>query len=132
MKEPRCQSCKSIKNLPPKPNSVTKRKDGTISSLHYLCRICNTERFKKYRNTPEGKSRVFTAAYKSAKKYQGKQNARAKVNYAIKTGLITKPDSCTICGDRSKLDGHHNDYKEPLIVEWLCRVCHARLHHPSK
>lgn len=47
---------------------------------------------------------------------------------AIEKGEIKKPDTCEICGNKKKLDGHHDDYSKPYEVKWLCRKCHKRVH----
>lgn len=37
------------------------------------------------------------------------------------------PEPCGICG--ASAEAHHPDHAEPLVVEWLCRFHHRRLHH---
>jgi hypothetical protein len=66
------------------------------------------------------------AVYKSISKYQKRQNARAKVHRAIKSGKLLKPGECSNCklGGRT-IEAHHVDYKKPLDVVWLCRSCHV-------
>ena len=59
------------------------------------------------------------------KKDKQKVNARGQTNYAIKTGKLIK-QPCP-CGDK-KVEAHHENYDEPLIVDWLCMKCHAKLH----
>lgn len=54
-----------------------------------------------------------------------KNFARAQVNIAIKAGRL-KSEPC-ICG-KTKVEGHHADYKRPLDVIWMCRKHHAQLH----
>lgn len=54
---------------------------------------------------------------------------------AIRTGRLVRPDACEDCGrkpgvnsrGRSLIQGHHDDYAEPLIVRWLCVGCHRRM-----
>jgi hypothetical protein len=57
-----------------------------------------------------------------------KEIARNKLRQAVYYGRIYKPTKCEICGSVTPLDGHHNDYSLPLIVEWLCRKCHGKKH----
>ena len=55
-----------------------------------------------------------------------KASAHASVARAVKSGKISKPSSCEMCGDDSSvIHGHHKDYSKPLDVDWLCPVCHA-------
>lgn len=55
-----------------------------------------------------------------------KSNARAYANvYQTRGKLVRKP--CSECGF-AKAEKHHNDYRKPLQVQWVCRPCHLRLH----
>lgn len=50
----------------------------------------------------------------------------SRVVNAIKRGnLIRQP--CQECGDPNS-HAHHDDYKKPLKVQWLCPSCHFGLH----
>ena len=53
------------------------------------------------------------------------QRARSSVLEAIRSGKLKKPTTCERCGQRGIIDGHHEDYKKPLVVIWLCRPCHG-------
>lgn len=44
---------------------------------------------------------------------------------AISRGKIKRPDHCSRCGEKKRVEGHHTDYSKPLEVEWLCRQCHG-------
>jgi hypothetical protein len=55
-----------------------------------------------------------------------KNTARAFARvYWLRGKLRQKP--CRHCGD-AKSERHHPDYARPLLVIWLCRRCHFRLH----
>jgi hypothetical protein len=55
-----------------------------------------------------------------------KDNARSYANTYKKRGkLIQEP--CADCGSQ-KSEMHHPDYTKPLLVIWLCRVCHLKCH----
>jgi ribosomal protein S27AE len=57
-----------------------------------------------------------------------KERARSKLRYAVWSGKITKPSVCDDCGSGSNIQGHHDDYSQPLAVRWLCATCHAAVH----
>lgn len=60
-----------------------------------------------------------------------KAKARHAVNHAIRDGLLHKPERCEDCKQivpSRLLHGHHEDYSEPLKVDWLCRACHFARH----
>jgi hypothetical protein len=55
-----------------------------------------------------------------------REKARRWVNAAIAKGRMIR-GACEVCG-APKADGHHEDYSKPLVVRWLCRVHHAKIH----
>lgn len=56
-----------------------------------------------------------------------KQQANQAVWLAIRAGALTR-GPCADCGSTECIDAHHNDYRLPLTVVWLCRKCHRALH----
>ncbi len=52
-----------------------------------------------------------------------------EITQAVRSGKIKKPTHCSKCGSGRKIVGHHNDYKLPLEVEWLCYSCHKKVEH---
>jgi len=58
-------------------------------------------------------------------------NRRAKaaqrlVRYYIDTGRLYRPQECSRCGRRGRIEAAHADYDLPLTIRWLCRSCHVR------
>lgn len=51
--------------------------------------------------------------------------ARDAVSKALKSGILKK-ELC-YCGE-TKVEGHHPDYNEPLMVIWLCNKHHKHIH----
>jgi hypothetical protein len=80
---------------------------------------------KTYSLTPKGKKAVNEASGRAYIKHRDKWIARAKARYAIKKGIIKKPDKCEVCEHKKPLQGHHTDYSKPLEVIFLCYPCHA-------
>ena len=70
---------------------------------------------------------------KERKKWQLNNKERMRiysiVHRAIKDGILIRPKKCTECGVIKKLQAHHDDYKQPFKVKWLCVPCHERIHH---
>jgi len=75
--------------------------------------------------------------------YRGGATADERANdileYAIKTGVMVRRDSCQSCGKqnelrngRSTIEAHHPDYNKPLDVMWLCSKCHHEWHKHNK
>lgn len=60
---------------------------------------------------------------------KSKQSCRAKSQYALKKGIITKPDNCSVCNSLdSNLYKHHKDYSDPFNIVWMCKTCHDEHH----
>jgi len=57
--------------------------------------------------------------------------ARAKINYLIRTGQLTRPSICEKCSKEGDIRAHHEDYDKPLEVTWLCGHCHTTLDTPN-
>ncbi len=54
--------------------------------------------------------------------------ARYLLNLAVRHGLVVRPDQCSSCARTGKIEAHHDDYRKPFTVEWLCRGCHIERH----
>lgn len=54
--------------------------------------------------------------------------ARRIFHSAEERGEVVRPDTCSRCGERTRIEAHHADYSKPLEVEWLCFPCHRSLH----
>lgn len=61
-------------------------------------------------------------------KFPEKLLAHQILRTAIRANKIKKPNLCELCKKNKKLEGHHEDYNKPLVVKWLCRQCHIKLH----
>lgn len=55
-----------------------------------------------------------------------KRSAQNKLARAIRSGDLKK-EPCEICG-KSGAHAHHDDYRKPLDVRWLCPKHHAQIH----
>jgi hypothetical protein len=60
-----------------------------------------------------------------------KVKARRALQDALRRGKLKKADRCQGCGampPAAGLHGHHEDYRKPLVVRWLCVSCHVHAH----
>lgn len=61
---------------------------------------------------------------------KGKTQAQNLLNYEIRMGRMTR-GPCEKCGTTKRVHAHHDDYREPYRVHWLCYVCHKATHPVS-
>ncbi len=90
-------------------------------------KLDNKRRYRKRIETEEGRERekIRSKAWQTRNKV--KRSAHILLNNALKRGLL-KPKPCERCGYSGDVHGHHEDYKKPLEVVWLCKSCHGQRH----
>lgn len=52
------------------------------------------------------------------------RSARYAAALAEQLGLIERPKGCSWCRRKRRLERHHWDYEQPLLVTFLCPECH--------
>jgi hypothetical protein len=67
-----------------------------------------------------------TAQHRWNSRSRDKLEAHAIVRVALRKGSLRR-GRCEVCGSY-RVDAHHDDYTQPLVVRWLCRRHHQRLH----
>ena len=71
-----------------------------------------------------GRFHWFVKAAPSMDEKWRKRRCRELTVKAIRLGIINRPLKCQHCGERLRVDAHHESYNQPLEVQWLCRGCH--------
>lgn len=130
----KCTICK--KEKPPSGFYIQHNRGGTLTAW---CKDCKRLKYRKQReNFPEAFKRKEAKYYKKNKKriLKVRQNwyknnkekvlAHRAVVQAVYKGVLIKTP-CEKCGEK-QVQAHHEDYEQPLKVNWLCRRCHMRLH----
>lgn len=84
----------------------------------------------KYATTPRGRARACKVAASMRAKYPEKVVARNAVTHAKEKGLLV-PQPCEACGATENIHAHHEDYRRPLNVRWLCVQCHRAEHRAA-
>lgn len=90
------------------------------SSPEGQARIREYER-KRWRD-PERRKRAYGYMRAHRGRYPGKTRARYRVANAVRDGKLMKA-ACEVCGE-TRVQAHHEDYRRPLVVRWLCRKHH--------
>lgn len=84
---------------------------------------------QRYSQTEAGKAVLRKAKDKWMSNNTIKRAANIIVGNALQNGKITKPEKCSKCGNNhNKIHGHHDDYRYPMTVRWLCPKCHSKWH----
>jgi hypothetical protein len=55
-----------------------------------------------------------------------KIQAHKIIHKAKAKGELFVKDACEKCGATSRLEMHHEDYSQPLVVKFLCKSCHGK------
>lgn len=79
-----------------------------------------------YHNDPEFKARVLEGKKAWQARNNLKRRAHIMTGNAIKYGLLKK-QPCEVCGS-IEVDAHHEDYRFPDKVRWLCHKHHMARH----
>ena len=58
-------------------------------------------------------------------RFPDRAKAHTAVGNAVRDGKLMKPELCEGCGLPKRVEAHHPDYSQPLLVVWLCKPCHA-------
>lgn len=81
---------------------------------------------EKYHEDPEFRARVLETKKAWLARNNLKRRAHIMTGNAIKYGLIAK-QPCEVCGS-TEVDAHHEDYRHPSDVRWLCHKHHMARH----
>ena len=84
---------------------------------------------RRWRQTPEG--REANRENERRRYHTEKGKARSLLREAVRRGRVEKPDACSACGEvkgKRRIQGHHEDYRKPYDVTWLCAKCHGKQH----
>lgn len=133
MPKKRCSACKELKSLDDFGQNRS-TKDGK----NHRCRPCarklrgsdpvgHAEANYRYRQRYPERAREKARRYRE--RNRDKIRARDRLNYAVKSGAMIRPDACEDCGVTDRpIEAHHRDYSKPLEVRWLCDRCHLVEH----
>lgn len=77
---------------------------------------------------PERRAASAARVRRYRQQHPDRDAAHRAVARALRSGALRKPEACPGCGQHRPIHAHHEDYREPLRVTWLCARCH-RHHH---
>jgi len=134
MEDKKCRKCGFIKPLSEfysHPDTL----DHHLSTCKECCKAANRdnrnknlEHYRQYdrdRNKANGNREKCPYSVSNPEKYR----TRYQLRNAVKLGVITRPNVCSVCGVHSdQIEAHHSDYSKPLDVIWVCKECHWKIH----
>lgn len=85
---------------------------------------------EKWKTDPKLKKRSAILKKQWQEKNHIKRAAHVITGNALRSGKLIK-QPCEICG-KKKVDAHHEDYTQPLKINWLCRKHHVELHKEKR
>ena len=95
----------------------------------------NVERIREYDRRRSKDHKRVAAQIERTKRYRAfnpvKYQAHTAVSNALRKGSLIKPEKCSECDEVGQVHGHHDDYRKPLMVRWLCPVCHKAWHQEN-
>lgn len=134
MSEKICFKCGEVK-----PLSAFYKHKGMADGHVNKCKECNKsdvrenrkkniDYYREYDTARGGRqSSEYRANYRN--KYPMKYAAHLMVGNAVRDGRILKSNQCEECKrEDAFIHGHHDDYAKPLVVRWLCPICHKKWH----
>lgn len=91
-------------------------------------RAARREQYLEYDRERSKRPERIAAITASSNRDPLKMWARRATHLAIKKGLLVR-QPCEVC-NAEPADAHHEDYRRPMEVRWLCRQHHMEAHHP--
>jgi hypothetical protein len=103
---------------------------GCVRARVAAHRAANLERVRAYdrerAKRPKTKTRISLIAKRWRETNPERRKAQHALLNAIRGGLLVRPSRCSRCRRAGRIEAHHHDYTKPLVVEWLCKPCHAK------
>lgn len=85
-------------------------------------------RVREARRHDQEKAMADTASkFRWIERNPTKRAALIVTGNAIRDGDLARPTACTRCGTAGELVAHHQDFNQPLLVTWICHLCHGWL-----
>ena len=86
-------------------------------------------------HTPIGRDNKRKASIQYRIKYPERLLAHNQLEYAVRSGKISRPINCENCHSECIPVGHHYAGYEPehwYDVQWLCNACHIEVHREKE
>lgn len=89
-------------------------------------RLANIERVRAYDRGRASLPHRAELRRRIGKEQRIKHPDRNAVRLKAYRAFPAAPKNCEQCGVKSsRIERHHLDYSQPLLIQWLCKPCHA-------
>lgn len=121
----RCGTCLALK--PP---------EGFYASNQTKCKACVRDAVKSHRRANLDAIRAYdrqrsklphriAGSVRVTREWRRKHRDRLRAHNMSARAHLEAPTACEGCGQEARLEKHHPDYSQPLLVIWFCKPCHA-------
>lgn len=124
-----CKKCGIEKSL---SEFYYRKGNGTYPGKCKKCELSQQKAFHQTKERKEWRNKWNRKYIKKNNIKETRQKAWELLNYAVKNGIMIRPENCTKCGSDKRIQAHHDDYSKPLDVVWLCEQCHKDIHNATK
>lgn len=125
----RCKTCMRLKVAANRRKKIDHYREYEKRRRPPMSRTAQSRAYREsVLNDPQKHERDGINRREREKYNRDKKRAHGLVKRAIVRGSLF-PKPCERCGALSNsTQAHHEDYRFPLTVNWLCNPCHARRH----
>ncbi|KKM95174.1 hypothetical protein LCGC14_1190900 [marine sediment metagenome] len=86
------------------------------------------ERNQIYRRKPDARERHRLHMRRFHSQHPERAQCLSATQKQVKTGALLRFTTCGACGEKKRVEYHHEDYSKPFEVIALCRKCHLAVH----
>jgi len=128
-RDTKCKGCvKAYAKSRRAENPELYRERDRLRSLKPHSVLARKQYRERMRKDADARARFSEQTKKWAERNKAQRKANIQVGNALRDGVLVRPDSCSQCNVECKPTGHHEDYRSPMDVTWLCLSCHGKRH----
>jgi hypothetical protein len=106
-------------------------KDGTLGKCKECARrdvrehrAANIDRYRERERRRIKSTEVLERQAMYLRQWRQLHRDRARAHVTANRACLSAPSACERCAKTGRVEKHHPDYSQPLLVEWLCKPCH--------
>lgn len=119
--------------MPTLPSQANKQDREAYNAYFRAYREANREKLRAY-NRAYNKRWRKEHGYHNEAKWRDEHPTQVAAQQKLRRNLIkgkVKKYWCEVCHDHNTV-AHHDDYRKPLEVRWLCRLHHRKWHYGGR